>query len=143
MKIKTENLGTYALLSSVILIIIGVFKNNIPCLIIGGVVLFKIVQDINKIVDSYTHENEVKAYNDGKISDEYINKVSTPIAEKSVNTISNNSKELGITYSKKYELKGTLKNITKTHADLQLYNLIVNKDIEYFIKIATLSYHTH
>lgn len=59
---RTKNLGSLALLVSLILIIVGVFKNNIPCLIIGAVILFKVVQDINKIVDSYTCESEAKAY---------------------------------------------------------------------------------
>ena len=59
---KTKNLGSIALLVSMVLMIVGVFQNNIPCLVIGGIGFFKIVQDINKIVDSYTQENEAKAY---------------------------------------------------------------------------------
>lgn len=86
---KTKNLGSIALLVSMVLMIVGVFQNNIPCLVIGGIGFFKIVQDINKIVDSYTQENEAnayaikknadtkadllaKAYHDKKISDEDI-----------------------------------------------------------------------
>lgn len=156
MKIKTKNLGSYGLILSVALVIIGIFNNNLILLIVGLLTFIKLINTICYMArigaEMSAQEAEAKAYSmktqadtksdllsksykDSKMSDEAINKVSIPIAEKSLNTISNNSKELGITYSKKYELKGKLKNITKNRADLQLYNLIVNKDIVYFANV--------
>ena len=66
MKIKTENLGAYGLLLSVVLILIGILHSNIISLIIGGLMFMKLISVIchmaAKGAEVLAQEAEAKAY---------------------------------------------------------------------------------
>lgn len=66
MKIKTENLGAYGLLLSVVLILIGILHSNIISLVIGGLMFMKLISVIchmaAKGAEVLAQEAEAKAY---------------------------------------------------------------------------------
>lgn len=66
MKIKTENLGTYSLLASIVLMIIGVIGKNDTCLLLGGSIFIFLIGCISKMINEgikdYHTESEARAY---------------------------------------------------------------------------------